>query len=451
MNKFLIISCIFVAFAVILLTLPEGIIAVSLTITCAAVGIIIIRWTNKDSDFLVNIFLFALIARILFGTMIHIFDLRLFFGGDAISYDFLGNRLMEVWMGLASPNDYTSRLAMSAQGSGWATTYLTAAIYYLVGRNILAAQFFCAVIGAATAPLIYICSYKIFQNVRVSKISAILVAFFPAFIVWSGQLMKDGLVIFLIVLAITMVLHLQQKFSYPALIILIFSLFGIIAFRFYIFYMAAIAVVGSFIIGSTNSVKAIVRGVVAVVVIGLALTYLGVLRSAETEFERFGSLEKVQFSRQNLAEAGSGFGENLDVSTTEGAIAAIPIGFIYLMLAPFPWQVTNFRQAITLPEILLWWATIPFLLSGLWYTLRRRLRNSISILIFTILLALGYSIFQGNVGTAYRQRTQIQVFLFIFIAVGFTLWREKKENRMLVRQMKQKEAERKLRALHGAG
>jgi hypothetical protein len=92
-----------------------------------------------------------------------------------------------------------------------------------------------------------------------------------------------------------------------------------------------------------------------------------------------------------------------------------------------------------LPDILLWWASIPLLLSGLWYTLKYRLRSAVPILIFSLMLSLGYSIFQGNVGTAYRQRTQIQVFLFIFVAVGWNLTQERKENRRIVSLARQKQ------------
>jgi hypothetical protein len=49
------------------------------------------------------------------------------------------------------------------------------------------------------------------------------------------------------------------------------------------------------------------------------------------------------------------------------------------------------------------------------------------ILIFTLMLTLSYSVFQGNVGTAYRQRAQLLVFYFIFVAVGFVLLLEKRE------------------------
>jgi hypothetical protein len=62
-----------------------------------------------------------------------------------------------------------------------------------------------------------------------------------------------------------------------------------------------------------------------------------------------------------------------------------------------------------------------------WFTLKYRLRQSLPILIFTAMLTLAYSIFQGNVGTAYRQRSQLLVFYFIFVAVGFVLFRERQE------------------------
>jgi len=231
----------------------------------------------------------------------------------------------------------------------------------------------------------------------------------------------------------TLVLQLQEKFRITSLVLLVFSLFGILSLRFYIFYMVLVAVVGSFIIGLSNSTKFILRNTVILVFVGISLTYLGVGQRAGSEFKRFGSLEEMQRSRADLAKAGSGFGEDIDVSTTEGAVTVLPIGFVYLMFGPFPWQASNLRQLITMPEVLLWWAMMPFLFTGLIYTVKNRLRKAFPILIFSILLTLAYSIFQGNVGTAYRQRTQIQVFLFVLIGVGWTIKQEERENKKLIR------------------
>ncbi len=114
------------------------------------------------------------------------------------------------------------------------------------------------------------------------------------------------------------------------------------------------------------------------------------------------------------------------MSTPEGALSAIPIGLAYLLLAPFPWQFGSLRQMITLPEMMIWWSAIPFLIFGLWFTIKHRLREVAPILIFTTLLTISYSIIQGNVGTAYRQRAQLLIFYFLFVAVGFALLKEKR-------------------------
>jgi hypothetical protein len=203
--------------------------------------------------------------------------------------------------------------------------------------------------------------------------------------------------------------------------------------------MVGIAVVGSFLIGTSNSAQSIIRRSFVLVVLGLGLTYFGVTRTATVDLDRYGDLKTLQNSRLDQAQsAKSGFSEDTDVSTAQGASSAIPVGFVVLMLAPFPWEMASLRQSITLPEVLAWWAMIPLLIYGLWWTVRHRLRTAFPILIFTVMLTLSYSIFQGNVGTAYRQRTQIQVFLFMFIGVGWQIWRERKEDQKLLQRQRRR-------------
>lgn len=416
---------------------PDGLAAVLILVLFSIITVWLIRrQAEADAGFLQRIFLIGLLLRIAFGVFIHAYDLRGFFGNDATLYDVLGLRLTEIWFKGYPTDDVFSQRALDLGASGWGMNYLVAGIYTIIGRNILAAQTFCAVVGAATVPLVYGCAQKIFNNRQVARVSAVMVAVFPAFVIWSSQLLKDGLIIFLLVLAITMVLHLQEKFSYVSIGLLIFSLFGILSLRFYIFYMVAIAVVGSFIIGSSSSKQSVIKRLVALIIIGGSLAYFGALQSAGENFDEYANLERIQKSRQDLTQTESGFGEELDVSTTEGAMVALPTGFSYLMFAPFPWEVGNFRQAIALPEVLVWWAMMPFLVVGLWFTIKYRLRNAIAILLFTFLLTVAYSIFQGNVGTAYRQRTQIQVFLYMFIGVGWTLRKEKQENEKIIQQQR---------------
>ncbi len=316
-------------------------------------------------------------------------------------------------------------------GSGWGMLYLVAAIYAVVGRNMLAVQFFNAVVGAATAPIIFLCARQIFQNVRVAKVAAVSVAFYPSLVLWSSQGLKDGPIVFILALTMLATLKLGERMSVKYMVMLGLSLFTVLTLRFYIFYMLAAAAVGAFLIGMRpQTSQSLVRQLAVVLALGLGLTYFGVVRMAGATFEQYGSLEMVQRSRADLVRsANTGFGGDVDVSTTAGALSAMPLGLAYLLFAPFPWQLASLRQSITLPEMIVWWAAFPLLIMGIWFTLKYRLRQALPILLFTTMLTLAYSIFQGNVGTAYRQRSQILVFYFIFVAVGAVLLMERREDR----------------------
>jgi hypothetical protein len=198
--------------------------------------------------------------------------------------------------------------------------------------------------------------------------------------------------------------------------------------------MLVAAVVGAFVIGMRPvSSQSLARQLLIVVALGVGLTYMGVLRTAGTQLERYGNLQAVQTSRADLVRsANSGFGSDVDVSTASGALSAVPLGMAYLLFAPFPWQLASLRQSITLPEMIVWWVSFPMLVVGIWFTLSYRLRQALPILLFTLMLTLAYSIFQGNIGTAYRQRSQILVFYFIFVAVGAVLLKERQEDRQRV-------------------
>lgn len=446
MDKFLIVLCVLVAAAMVLLVMPDGLMALAVVATLSGIALFVFRKYAEDKKFITNVFLGALLVRIIFGIFVHVYDLRGFFGGDADTYDYRAGKLVDLWYGLATMDDPDVRIASAMSGAGWGMNYLVATLYSLFGRNIFVAQSFCGVFGAATAPMGYFCAKKIFGNIRVAKFSAIAIALFPSFVIWSAQLLKDGLMIFMLVLAITMVLELQDRFNYFALAMLVGAIFSIMSFRFYIFYMLIVAVAGSFVIGTSNQLQSMLRRTITMILVGLGLTYFGVVRTGTTDLQAYGNLEAVQRSRSDLTRsAKTGFGEDVDVSTTQGAISAVPKGLMYLMLAPFPWEAANLRQSITVPEVLIWYLLLPLVIPGVWYTLKKRFRAAFPILIFTIMLTLAYSIFQGNVGTAYRQRTQIQVFMFMFIGVGYVLVRENNENKALERKLKIERLESTLR------
>lgn len=397
-------------------------------------GLLAIWLTSRvrtDRTFLVRILVGGLLARLLVGTLIYLFSWQDFFGADASTYDFFGLALLKAWEGDTFSQMLITQFTATA-GSGWGMLYLVATIYKVVGQNPLAVQFMNAVLGSSTAVLMYFTALEIFNNRRVARITALFAAFFPSLILWSCQGLKDGPIVFLLALIMLVTLKLGAKFSMQYLAILILALFSLITLRFYIFYMVAVAIAGAFIIGTRAiTAQGLARQLIVMTTMILALFYFGVTRYAGQQYETYGSLEMLQRTRLDAAvTAESGFGRDVDVSTASGAFGAIPLGLAYLLLSPFPWQMTSLRSIITLPEMIVWWCSFPLLTMGAYFAIKHRLRRIFPILIFTVMLTLSYSVFQGNVGNAYRQRAQLLVFYFIFVATGFVLVKEKQEDKV---------------------
>ena len=385
---------------------------------------------GTDGRFLLRLFVAGLLARMLVGTAIFVFRGQDFFGGDALTYDYYGYAQLLGWGGDKYWQMIANHYIRSGMGSGWGMVYLVAAVYAIIGRNMLAVQLMNSVFGAATAVIIYLCAHQVFKNLSVARMAGIAVAFYPSLVLWSAQGLKDGPIVLLLAVAILCTLKLGEKLTVKHIVFLVIALGGLVALRFYVFYMICVAIGGAFVIGMQQvTAVSFMRQFTAIILLGLALTYVGVTRSATANFERYGNMEVLQRSRHALARSESGFGRDVDVSSTSGAISTIPMGVVYLLFAPFPWQITSVRQSITLPEMIIWWASFPLLVLGLWFAVKYRLRMISPILIFTVMLTLAYSVFQGNVGTAYRQRAQLLVFYFIFVAVGFVLMKEKREER----------------------
>lgn len=427
MNKGLIFVGFVMAAATGVLLFPNGATAaiVGALLFAATIGILKLKVKDQDTlNFLMNIFLASFLVRILLATLIYGMGWERSFGPDAYTYDSWGNTLAIHWWGEGPPLD------MSVNRVGWGMPYIVASIYMVTGQNPLVVQAISCVLGAATTILGYFISKEIFNNNRAARYTAVFVGFFPAMIVWTSQLLKEGFIIFFLALSLLAALNLQKKFGYNWIIYLLTALSGLFILRSYIFLMVAVAIFGGFILTSKASAENLVSRFIACVVIATAFAYMGVWNISNDQMQAFGNLDKIQMSRDWASKAANSgvVKEETNVSTSEGALSALPIGLVNLLLAPFPWQVGSLTQGLTMPEMVLWWGSLPFLISGLFYTIKTRFRESVSILFFTLILSLTYALYQGNLGTIYRQRSQIQVFLLLFTAVGFALRAEKREN-----------------------
>lgn len=399
-------------------------------ITSLPTLIILARGTSEDRTFLLRVFTLGLLIRVIIATVIFTGHMEEFFGGDANTYDIYGRSLAASWHG---DKYHLSRYEgfVASGASAWGMLYIVAIVYELIGTNMFAIQLLNASIGSSTAIVVYSTAQLLFKNKRVSRWTCLLVCFFPSLILWSSQALKDGLIVLVLALAILCTLRLMEKVTVHYVLLLTLCLLGLLTLRFYTFYMMVAAVAGSFLIGMKQMTsQAFIGRFLAVIGIGLVFTWFGVTQYAGNQITYYANLKMVQTSRVDLARnAESGFMKDVDVQTTEGALTAIPIGCLYLLFAPFPWQLASLRQSIALPEMVIWWLAFPLLILGFWYAIKHHLREVSPIIVFTTMLTLAYSLVQGNVGTAYRQRSQLLIFYFIFVAVGAVILKERAENK----------------------
>jgi Dolichyl-phosphate-mannose-protein mannosyltransferase len=332
------------------------------------------------------------------------------FWGDSSTYDAFGYIIAQIWSGDGAIGPMIGAMHSFA--------YVVGAIYFIFGRNQLLVQFINGTMGALSVIVIYAIARELFDT-RVARWAALFMAFFPQMIFWSAAIYKDPAIILSIGVCMYSLLKLRRSFTPGYLVAFLCSLIALMFLRFYIFYFVAFATIGTFLFSQKRRALASLatQGVLAIAFVGAFSIVAD--REVVNQHTQYFELERVQLSRTDLARsARSGFAAEADVSTPLGALSVLPTGLLYLMFAPFPWAVSGVRQILTVPETLVWYALMPALVRGMWHTLRHKLRDALPILVYAASLTLAYAIFQGNVGTAYRQRTQISMFYFIFIGVG---------------------------------
>jgi hypothetical protein len=335
------------------------------------------------------------------------------FWGDSRTYDLFGAALAESWENGGSIQSW-SRTVEGQVNRGF--IYCVAAVYYLFGRNVLLVQFLNGIIGAFT-PIVILEIGLVLYGRRVATTAMLMTAFFPQMIFWSSALYKDPMVMFCIAVNILAVFRLRGRLSPTWVAIYLVTAGALVWLRFYLFYATAAATAAGMLFSRRRGMSFALASQLALVAgVLLLLLYTPVGQEALTQ-SRFFDLELLSNSRMDLARAGSGFAPTADVSTVDGVLSVLPMGVLHLLFAPFPWTVTSLRQALALPDILLWYALVPFLIRGV-VSARNRLRETMPILVFTTALTLAYGAFLGNAGTAYRQRTQIMMFYFLFAADG---------------------------------
>jgi 4-amino-4-deoxy-L-arabinose transferase-like glycosyltransferase len=335
------------------------------------------------------------------------------FWGDSSAYDYWGHQLALRWSGEPVTNVL---LASAVSGYGW--VHFVAFIYYVFGRNQLLVQIVNGLLGGLTVLVIHAIAARLFGQAP-ARWAALFTAFFPQMVFWSTGMYKDTAILLCIAVAMHAVLRLRERLSPGMIALFAAAVVALFTLRFYIAYFVLFAALATFVFTQRHSTVRLVVTYALLVAVLFGAINIAIRREMLEQQAAFLTLERVQAAREDQAMWGqSRFGQEYDVSTPLGAIAALPAGLAYLLFAPFPWAASGLRQLLTVPETLVWYALMPAFFRGFVFALKKQFRAVLPIVVFAISLTFAYALMQGNVGTAYRQRTQVTMFFFMFMGVG---------------------------------
>jgi len=371
----------------------------------------------------IALFLVAFGTRFAFSIWVYQFGLvRILHDEDSSGWA-MGIPLQRLWsQQRLTLLDLPYALLGAFQGEHYGYRYMMGALFYVINSptRMVAAALNCF-FGALTVVLAYRIARTLFSEwvaTRVGWWTCLL----PSLIVWSGQTVKEPVVIFLEALALYGCVNLKRcGFSVRHIALCAVTTVLVIPFRFYVAYVEAGAIIFSLLLPHLTRRRTSIGSALAVGLLFIPLLWLsGVLIRHEARFDRFDAKFVSTYRHSLTVGAGSGVETNYDLRTNQGMAMGTLTGGAYLLLAPFPWELGgSLRKMLTTPEIFVWWwLVVVGLIPGLWYTIRKRFSDVQPLLFFVAGLGLLYSVTFGNVGLAYRQRAQLLPWLVIIAMAG---------------------------------
>jgi hypothetical protein len=332
-----------------------------------------------------------------------------FFALDDQHYGDVGADLARAWAGHGT----------AAPELHGATGYYrwNALLFLLLGPVPLAPVLANAAVGGVCAVLGFGLAREL-AGERAARMAGLASALWPSLVLWSSLNLKDALAIASILAMLRGAQRLQHGLAPRPLALLLGGLAALSQLRSYLALVAVAAIALAWLLPRLRAAPAVVAPLL--VVAALLLPSLGPVQELAAEQ----NLEAVDQARSQLATGDSAYHSEADVSTASGALRFLPVGLAYFLLAPAPWQVWNTRQLLTLPEMLAWYALLPFVALGAATALRERFAAALPVASFALLTTLSYALVEGNLGTAYRHRAQVLVPLLVFGAVGWVRRRE---------------------------
>ena len=243
-------------------------------IATAALGLLVslvvvkLAFRGETREFALTLLLVAFGARVVLAVALHLLLIAMGREGNLLlddrAYDKLGWTLARVWMGIFPGIRDTDEYLMV----NW--TYIVAAVYFTLGKSLLAAKMLMVAFGALLALATYALGREIFDE-RAGRIAGLLAAFFPSLMVWSATTLKDVMTVLVSVVAIYGLLRFGRRHDWWALLLCLGGFLAVENLRQFVFFILAWMLPVSFLFADRSEGEQHWRRLVLSAVLGILL------------------------------------------------------------------------------------------------------------------------------------------------------------------------------------
>lgn len=465
-----------IIFCYIILGLLDIVLAAgaALVVFLTAITFLILQKIGFKNKTIYILFLISFLIHLAAILFVYYANFQPFSGGagDFSTYDYLGR---EISQRLNQGN-------FSLQGLAFENHYsiIIGYIYALLMPEMLIGQMLNAWIIALLAIFVYLIVLEMKGSEKQGFLSGLIVSIYPSLLFFGSLLGKDAWVALLSTITLFLILKLIRSFSWKQFLIFYIILAALMNLRIYI----GCAVLFTFIVcwpifSNLNLKKRLIYVFIMIVALGfLPQVSAGQGYYGVNFFREFLSRKTITYYRELIAIPNpkispiTGFPIYDEPSATESSIVEEPpvieepsvaeeqpatkrgrgsavmvetgfenpfiflknsfISFIYASIGPFPWQLRYLRHLFILPEIIILYFSLFFIIKGIKKPLKS---HTITLLFFSLISLAGLSIFIANFGITTRIRIPAFISLFCLVPFGINWFSNNKIIKILSKSL----------------
>ena len=347
-------------------------------------------------------------------------------------------------------------------------------LYSFTIPSMLIGQLFNAWLAVLSIIMVYLIARELGGKSKESFLCGLILCIYPSLAFFGSLLLKDVVVILLCLIGLLSTIKIMRDFSIPKFLGFFIVLTGLIHFRFYVGYALMFGfIISWFLISRIGLKKRIIYGIAIVFILGFSPLMLGSGYYGFSNLIKYINPEKITFYKEIVyappievvvaeppivqapilpkpsdpqpstlkpvvvqptatdptasqpADSGPGRGSSIALKTGLGNpvtfITNTFLSFVYAFFGPFPWQLEIKKYLFVLPEMILWYFLLFFIIKGIISSIKKRNQMIFPLIIFSIFVMGVLSIYMSNFGIIIRLRMPVFLTLSCLFPLGFEM------------------------------